>query len=102
MGDHEITAYCQEKFRQYDAHLSESVPFRDKVSMIDASLGYLVKAVEAYKNSDFTIKMSLVGIVFAILVQIGGFIYLWGRLTQTVEITAQRVQVIEDMHPRVK
>lgn len=102
MSDHDITAYCQEKFRQYDAHLAGSVAFRDKVNMIDASLGFLVKAVESYKNSDFTIKMSLIGIVFAILVQIGGFIYLWGRLTQTVENTAQRVQVLEDMHPRIK
>jgi len=102
VNDHEVSQYCMEKFRQYDQHLAESVPFRDKVNMIDASLGYLVKAVDAFRNSDFTIKMSLVGIVFAIIVQIGGFVYLWGRLTQNVETIEKRVCVIEQLFPRAK
>lgn len=106
MGEHEINAYCQEKLRQFDefkkSHEADSPKWKEKITIAEASLGYLVKALDAYKNSDLTIKMSLLGIVFAILCQIGGFIYLWGQLTQTVEITAQRVQVLEEMHPRSK
>jgi hypothetical protein len=102
MSDHEVSQYCMEKFRQYDQHLAESVPFRDKVNMIDASLGYLVKAVDAFRGSDFTIKMSLIGIVFAIVVQIGGFVYLWGKMTQHVDDIDKRVVTIEQLFPRAK
>lgn len=102
MSDHEVSQYCKEKMRQYDEHLKESPVFRDKVTIIETSLGFLVKAVKSYQDSDFAIKTSLLGIIFAILCQIGGFIYLWGRLSQTVEITSNRVDVLESYHKVVK
>lgn len=101
MTDHEIMTYCKEKFEQHNELLKEFKIHSSKVSLIEGSLGYLVKTVDSVRASDWAVKSSLIGIVFAILVQIGGFLYLWGRLNYNVEENTRRIISIEEIHPRL-
>jgi nitrogen fixation-related uncharacterized protein len=38
-----------------------------------------------------SIKVSLIGIVFAIIMQIGGFLYLWGMQSKQLEINTEAI-----------
>lgn len=85
MNDHEASAYCKEKFRQYDEHIKESPEFRDKVITIEGAIGWMVKTVEEIKAADKMTKTTLFTIAMAIVMQIGGFIYLWGGRAEVVK-----------------
>jgi len=100
MSDHEIAQYCQEKFRQYDEHLKESIPVRDSLKTMESCVGWLTKRLDAIENSALSIKLSLIGVVIAILMQIGGFIYLWGGLNKQVDTNNKRIAEIEELFPR--
>ena len=113
MSDKEISAFLQEKLDQYDRfvedhkkflekHDAEAAPLREKVGLIEASLGFLVDKVDEYKRSDATIRSILIGVMVTIFVQIGSFIYLWGAMNATVNNHEHRIIAIEDMHPRAK
>lgn len=101
MSDTELTVYLHERMKEYDAHLKEwADKYHSKIDILDNSLGFLVKVVEEYKQSSFSIKSSLIGVVFAIIVQVGGFLYLWGMQTQTVSGHEHRIEYLETIHPR--
>jgi len=46
-------------------------------------------------------RSAIVGIVFAIVIQVITFGYFYGRLTQMVEINTARLTYLEEVHPRV-
>lgn len=100
MSDHELNEYCKEKQRQYDEHMKESQVFRDKMNIVEASLGWLTAKIDACRQADTAVKTSLVGIVLAILLQIGGFIYLWGHLNATVERHTEQINDLNNLFPR--
>jgi hypothetical protein len=101
MTDHEASAFCREKFRQYDQHIQDSPAFRDKVTLMEGGIGWVVKTVESIQKSDLAIKTSLFGIVFAIIVQVCGFVYLWGRQEQTVARLVSDVKDLTVIYTRI-
>jgi hypothetical protein len=99
--NHELNDLCVEKFKILDRHVEESVEVRDAVKEHELKIKWAEDTVKAIMNSALTIKMSLAGVVVAILLQVGGFIYLWGGLNKTVEVNSGRLNTLEEIHPRL-
>lgn len=78
---------------RYEKHLEEAIPYRSQVDAHETR----------FEQNDVHGRW-LVGILVSILVtiflQIGTFVYLWGRITKQVEINTVRMTSIEDLHPR--
>jgi len=100
MSDHEINAYCQEKFRQFEEHQRDTPAVRENVTMTCQAVGWLTKRLDAIEGASMSIKVSLFGIVVAILMQIGGFVYLWGQQTKTIERNSSDISELQGMFPR--
>jgi len=90
MSEHEISEYCREKFRQFEEHLKDTPAVRENVTMTCQAVGWLTKRLDAIEASSLSIKVSLVGVVLAIVMQVMGFVYLWGGLSKQVDINTQR------------
>jgi hypothetical protein len=46
------------------------------------------------------IVCSALGWIISLLIQLSAFSYMWGRLTQVVEINTNRITIMENLHPR--
>ena len=82
---------------RYDEHLAEAIPYRGKVDMHDNKFCQM----EAHRRWLIGLQVSTLTII---VLQIVGFVYLWGQLTKTVEINTGRITGIEfnidKLHPR--
>ena len=45
-------------------------------------------------------RTTLVTLVVTMLLQVMGFLYLWGRIVQRVEVNTDRITALEIIHPR--
>jgi hypothetical protein len=93
----EPLAECLERWRRFDKHEGESIPIRDSVKTHAVQIQMLVDKFGEIAS----IRNSMFGIVFAIVLQIGSFVYMWGQLTKIVEINSGRITAIEELHPRM-
>ena len=46
------------------------------------------------------VNKGFISVALAIAVQVISFAYMWGQLNETVRTNSQRIQYIEDIHPR--
>ena len=68
---------------RYQKHLEEAIPYRSKVDGIEK----LQIENGVYKKQ---VVLSLIGVIFAIILQIVTFAYLWGGLNKQVEVNTGR------------
>lgn len=89
--------YNKEINGRYQKHIEESVPFRSKVAEIDREIA----KHDVYKNQ---LTGAMTGIVFAIIVQVVSFSYLWGSINKQVEINTNRWDKLlaNDAHAEIK
>lgn len=84
MHDEPLPA-CKLLHKQAQDHINESKPVRDQITTLATQMKEL-----------FGMRGAVYGIVVAILMQIGGFFYLWGGMDQMVKINTRRLNIIEE------
>lgn len=68
---------------RYQKHLEEAIPYRSKVDEQERK----ITENSVYKKQ---IMLSMIGVIFAIILQIATFAYLWGGLSKQVEVNTSR------------
>ena len=59
-------------------------------------------AIEGHIEEGKMWRGAIIGIILTVLLQIGSFIYFYGRLTYMVEIDSKRLYELESLFPRSK
>lgn len=88
MAHGEMLAECKMEHEQtrkeLDRHIDEAKPIRDSVVSLKVDVANLVG-----------MRGAVYGIVVAIMMQIGGFFYLWGGINNMVQINTRRLDILE-------
>lgn len=74
---------------------------KERVMSLDDKIGTSIKAIEKHISGGAAWRLSILGVAVSLLIQLGGFIYLFGQLNTRVTINTGRIDQIENLHPRV-
>jgi hypothetical protein len=89
---HDQNELCAEKFRQFDAHVRESIEVRDHVKDHNARLIVLEGYVKDQGNLRITIIGSSFSVIVVILLACVGWAVAWGSL-------GEKINRLEKLHP---
>ena len=75
----------------------QHIPMTNDITFIKTSLANIEKAITQGITFKTAMVGSMVGIVVLFIVQIGGFLFLYGKLTNQVDVNTLRLNKLEVM-----
>ena len=70
-------------------------------SAIDVRVNGSIDDISKHIEHGTAWRISIVGIAGLIVLQIIGFVFMWGQLCKVVETNTARIEGMEELHPRV-
>jgi hypothetical protein len=91
-----------EKHPVYCLHENDWGALKVSVENLDKRINGSLMSIQKHMDDGRGWRMSIIGLVFAIIVQIVTFAFMWGGLAKQVEINTHRWEDLKICHPEVK
>jgi len=104
-GD-EMLDVCKKEHEIYNQFMVTGYAVRDTVREHEIKLELMLKErkewMDEWRKDRRDHFNSFISILAVIALQVCGFIYMWGRLTQIVDVNSGRITAMEELHPRTQ